>query len=87
MIGLADTIALEAARYGVRSNVVAPGYTRTDVLKGIPGKVEHSLFREIPLNRFAEPSEMAWATAFLLSPVASSYVSGQVLAVNGGQYF
>ena len=86
MIGLAQTISQEAARYGVRCNTVAPGYTKTDIIKGIPEKVEQALLKQIPLRRFAEPKEMAWASAFFLSPMASSYVTGQILGVNGGQY-
>lgn len=87
MIALAQTLALEGARYGVRSNVVAPGYTETDITKGIPEKVQEVLIKQIPMRRFADPKEMAWASAFLLSPIASSYITGQVLAANGGQYF
>lgn len=87
MIGLAQTIAGEAARYGVRCNVVAPGYTKTDIIKGIPEKVEQALLKQIPMRRFAEPKEMAWVVGFLLSPIASSYITGQVIGVNGGQYF
>lgn len=86
VIGLAQTISQEAARYNVRCNVVAPGYTATDIIKGIPEKVEQVLLKQIPLRRFADPKEMAWASAFFLSPIASSYVTGQVLGVNGGQY-
>lgn len=86
MIGLAQTISQEAARYGVRCNTVAPGYTKTDIIKGIPEKVEQALLKQIPLRRFADPKEMAWASAFFLSPTASSYVTGQILGVNGGQY-
>lgn len=87
MIALAQTLALEAARYGVRSNVVAPGYTETDIVKGIPEKVQEVLIKQIPMRRFAQPKEMAWVVAFLLSPIASSYITGQVIPVNGGQYF
>ena len=87
MMAMAQTIALEGARYNVRCNVVAPGYTSTDLTKGIPEKVEQVLLKQIPMRRFADPKEMAWASAFFLSPVASSYITGQVLGVNGGQYF
>jgi acetoacetyl-CoA reductase/3-oxoacyl-[acyl-carrier protein] reductase len=86
VIGLSQTLCLESARYGVRVNVVAPGYTATDIIKGIPEKVEQVLLKQIPLHRFADPKEMAWVVGFLLSPIASSYITGQVIGVNGGQY-
>lgn len=86
VIGLAKTLGLEGARYGVRANVVAPGFTSTDMVKAIPDKVKERILTKIPLHRFAEPAEIAWATAFLLSPVMAGYITGEVLSVNGGQY-
>jgi acetoacetyl-CoA reductase/3-oxoacyl-[acyl-carrier protein] reductase len=86
VIALTKTWAMEAARYGVRCNSVAPGYTQTDIIKGIPDKVVARLVQEVPLRRFADPKEMAWAAGFLLSPMASTYITGQTIGVNGGQY-
>lgn len=86
VIALTKTWAQEGARFGVRCNSVAPGYTQTDIIKGIPDKVVARLVAEVPLRRFADPKEMAWASGFLLSPIASTYITGQTLGVNGGQY-
>ncbi|MBW7884933.1 MAG: SDR family oxidoreductase [Caldilineaceae bacterium] len=86
VIGLAKTLGLEGARYGVRSNVVAPGFTSTDMVKAIPEKVQERILQKIPLRRFAEPEEIAWSVAFLMSPTMAGYITGDVLSVNGGQY-
>jgi len=86
VIGLAKTLGLEGARYGVRSNVVAPGFTSTDMVKSIPEKVQERILSKIPLRRFAEPQEIGWAVAFLLSPVMAGYITGEIMSVNGGQY-
>ena len=86
VIGLAKTLGLEGSRYGVRANVVAPGFTSTDMVKSIPEKVQERILSKIPMRRFAEPEEIAWATAFLLSPVMAGYITGEILSVNGGQY-
>jgi acetoacetyl-CoA reductase/3-oxoacyl-[acyl-carrier protein] reductase len=85
-IGLAKTIALEGARYNVRCNVVAPGFTETDMIKAIPEPVKEKILQTIPLRRFARLDEIAWATAFLLSPIAAGYITGTVLSVNGGRH-
>jgi acetoacetyl-CoA reductase len=86
VIGLAKTLGLEGARYGVRANVVAPGFTSTDMVKSIPDKVKERILSKIPLRRFAEPDEIGWAVAFLLSPVMAGYITGEIMSVNGGQY-
>jgi len=86
VIGLAKTLGLEGSRYGVRANVVAPGFTSTDMVNAIPEKVQERILSKIPMRRFAEPEEIAWATAFLLSPVMAGYITGEILSVNGGQY-
>lgn len=86
LIGLAKTLGLEGSRYGVRANVVAPGFTSTDMVKSIPDKVKERILSKIPMRRFAEPEEIGWAVAFLLSPIMAGYITGDVLSVNGGQH-
>jgi acetoacetyl-CoA reductase/3-oxoacyl-[acyl-carrier protein] reductase len=82
-IGLTKSLALEAARYGVRANAVTPGFIETEMTKAIPDKVKQKITAEIPFRRFGKPEEVAWAVVFLLSPIASSYISGSILQVNG----
>ncbi len=86
VIGLAKTLGLEGSRYGVRANVVAPGFTSTDMVKEIPDKVKERILSKIPMRRFAEPEEIGWATAFLLSPTMAGFITGETLSVNGGQH-
>jgi acetoacetyl-CoA reductase/3-oxoacyl-[acyl-carrier protein] reductase len=85
MIGMAKTLGLEGARYGVRANVVAPGFTETDMVKAIPDKVKEKILETIPLRRFAKLEEIAWGVVFLLSPVTGGYITGATLSINGGR--
>jgi NAD(P)-dependent dehydrogenase (short-subunit alcohol dehydrogenase family) len=90
MIGMSKSIALDYGKYGIRSNVIAPGATATDMLinsmGGLGGDAEESLkilTRFLPLARPAMPDEIAAAVLFFASD-ESAYVTGQTLAVEGG---
>jgi 3-oxoacyl-[acyl-carrier protein] reductase len=83
LVGLTRTVAIEAARHGIRANAIAPGTTRTPMVEAVPEDVRAGWLNNIPLRREADPSEIASAVVFLLSDDAS-YVTGQILGVNGG---
>ena len=86
LIGMAKTLGLEGARYGVRANVVCPGFTETDMVKAIPEDVKQKIYRTIPLRRFASEEEVAWGVTFLMSPIAAGYITGATLSINGGRH-
>jgi acetoacetyl-CoA reductase/3-oxoacyl-[acyl-carrier protein] reductase len=86
VIGIVKSLARECARYNVRANAVAPGFINTEMTQAIPEKVRDKITAEIPFRRFGEPADIAWAVAYLLSPVASAYVSGEVVRVNGAHH-
>ena len=85
LIGLCRTLAREYARKNVLVNAVAPGYTETDMTAGIPEKVVESIKAQIPVGRMAKAEEIAGAIVFLAGPHAT-YITGQVLSVNGGMF-
>lgn len=81
LLSMTQSLALEAARFGIRCNALSPGFVETDMTEGIPEDNRKSL--GIPLGRLGEPSEVAEVACFLLSD-AASYMTGQVLHVDGG---
>lgn len=83
VIGLTKTLALEWARYGIGVNCVAPGGVKTKMTETIPEKIITNLIEGIPFRRFAEPEEIAAVHAWLASK-ESTYITGQVLFVDGG---
>lgn len=85
LIGLTKTAALELAMRGVTVNAVAPGFIETDMTKDLPEKVVEGFLSKVPLKRKGTADDVAAAVAFLASEEAG-YITGQVLAVNGGLY-
>uniref|UniRef100_A0A7C3UKL7 3-oxoacyl-[acyl-carrier-protein] reductase n=1 Tax=Geoglobus ahangari TaxID=113653 RepID=A0A7C3UKL7_9EURY len=83
LIGLTKALALELARYGIRVNAVAPGFTETDMTAKIPEKVREKILSRIPMKRFADPDEIAKVVVFLASDDAS-YITGVTIPVSGG---
>ncbi len=85
VIGFAKAVALEVASRGITVNVVAPGLIDTDMTRAITGSAREEWASKIPLRRLGTPDDVASAVCFLASDEAS-YITGQVLAVNGGMY-
>jgi 3-oxoacyl-[acyl-carrier protein] reductase len=83
LIGLTKSAAREFASRGVTVNAVAPGFIRTDMTDVLGEKVRDELLASIPLKRLGEPRDVAQVVAFLVSD-AAAYLTGQVIAVDGG---
>jgi 3-oxoacyl-[acyl-carrier protein] reductase len=85
VIGLAKTAAKELAHFGVRVNVVAPGYIATPMTESVSREIEEAAVKETALGRKGSPEDVAGAILFLSSGLAS-YITGHVMRVDGGQY-
>jgi 3-oxoacyl-[acyl-carrier protein] reductase len=85
LIGFSKALAKEVASRNITVNVVTPGLIDTDMTKGISDRAQGDWSSAIPLGRLGTPADVAAAVCFLASDEAS-YITGQVLAVNGGMY-
>ena len=85
ILGFTKSLAREVASRNVTVNAVAPGYIETDMTRELPSEATEALHQAIPMQRIGQPKDVAAAVVYLASDEAS-YVTGQVLQVNGGLY-
>lgn len=85
LMGLTRSNARELAKRNITVNAVAPGFIVSDMTDALPEKVRQEMAAQIPLERFGSADDIANAVVFLATD-ASAYITGQVLAVNGGMY-
>jgi NAD(P)-dependent dehydrogenase (short-subunit alcohol dehydrogenase family) len=85
VITMTQVMANDLARHGIRVNAIAPGPVETPLVAELHTAADRALYRNyIPMRRYAGPREMAHAVAFLLDPEQAGYITGEVLAIDGG---
>lgn len=85
LIGLTKTTARELAGRGITCNAIAPGFIATDMTEKLSEKQKEAMLQAIPLKRMGQPEDIAHLAVFLASPLAS-YITGEVIKVDGGIY-
>ncbi|MCZ7635088.1 MAG: 3-oxoacyl-[acyl-carrier-protein] reductase [Verrucomicrobia bacterium] len=83
LLGFTKSVARELATRGITVNALAPGFIETDMTEGLADEIKQRILHQVPLGRFGQPDDIAHAAVFLASPQAS-YITGQVLVVDGG---
>jgi len=84
IIAFTRTAALELSKSNITVNVIAPGYTETDMFERVPRDIQAQIKAKIPLSRFAQPAEIARAVTFLVAD--GDYITGQTIGINGGAF-
>jgi 3-oxoacyl-[acyl-carrier protein] reductase len=84
-MGFTKTVAREVAPRGITVNAIAPGFIDTEMTSVLPEKVREIFVGQIPLGKMGKPEDVAEAAYWLCSD-AASYITGQIIHVNGGMY-
>jgi acetoacetyl-CoA reductase len=85
IVGFTKSLALEGAPHNITANVLAPGYTDTEMIGAVPPEVLQKILSTIPAGRLATPAEVARGVVFLVSD-DSGFINGITLSINGGKY-
>ncbi len=83
VIGFTRTLSKELGRYKITCNVIVPGFIRTPMTERVPEKIKNKFIERIPLGKMGEPEDVANAVKFLMDD-SSSYITGELIGINGG---